>query len=87
MNDIKVGRKLTDNMLEIWCSEQDIKRIFALDCVAAVTPSLANFELKKACCYFALIDARYDPENAVQQIEALNIEIPEAFRNAWEDRS
>jgi len=87
MNDIKVGRKLTDNILEVWCNEQDVRRIFALDCVAAITPSLSQFELNKPTCYCVLIDVRYNPEDAIRQIEALGVEIPEPFRDAWADKA
>lgn len=86
MNDIKVGRRLTKNILEVWCNgEEDMKRIFALDCVAAIMPSLSQFTLRKDRCYGVLIDARYDPEVAIRRIEALGVEVPEVFKSAWDE--
>ncbi len=70
-------------LLEVWCDELDVEKIFALDCIAAITPVNLKYELAKQHWYHVLVDARYDPEDAMRQIEALDIEIPEVFKEAW----
>jgi len=71
-------------LLDVWCDKQDVEGIFALDCIAAMTPARLNYDLVKTCWYHVLVDARFDPGEAVLRIEALDVPVPEVFK-AWED--
>lgn len=83
---IKVEKAICGNLLlDVWCDEEDVKAIFALDCVTAITPANINYEMKKPRWFHVLIDARWETDDAIRQIEALGVEIPDTFKEAFQD--
>ena len=83
---IKAQRAIIGNLLlDVWCDEEDIDAIFALEGVAAMTPVNIQYEKKKSRWFHVLVDGRYNPDDIVRQIEALDVQVPASFTDAFND--